>query len=83
MLERLFPIALGMLASLLDEGPDPKRPFSPPSALRAVPELSGHAIHWILSIVRTAHCAMMIILLARGEVLESSPLTAHQTRAQR
>lgn len=40
MLDRLFAIALGKLGSLLDEGFDLKRPFSPPSKPRSVPELS-------------------------------------------
>lgn len=53
MLDPLFPIALGMLGSLLDEGLDLKRPFSPPSEPRVLPELSetrnpldiGHNTH--------------------------------------
>ena len=83
MLERLFPIALGMLGSLLDEGLDLKGPFGPSSELEQYRSSRRHAIHWILGIVLIALCTIMIILLVRDEVLEGSPLTAHQTRAQR
>lgn len=83
MLDRLFSISLGMLGLLLDEGLDPQRLKSSGQSLEEYRSRSSRAIQSIGHRALTVLSAMMIILLARGEVLEGSPLTAHQERAQR